>query len=157
MFTHPIKDIHEFKQNLYNNLVKPHQNKDYLSFANIDNYVVFPVIGKIFLFNLSVFQMGPGLVYVFFKTRFFTTLFVQYVQPKEAYKQVLYHEMYTSGWLPYWVTSAMLYGEAIQVYNDMLIWDAKKFGHKIYYKENEADTFILNWRKWFSKYYEGCK
>lgn len=101
--------------------------------------------------------MGPGLVYVFFKTRFFTTLFVQYVQPKEAYKQVLYHEMYTSGWLPYWVTSAMLYGEAIQVYNDMLIWDAKKFGHKIYYKENEADTFILNWRKWFSKYYEGCK
>lgn len=50
----------------------------------------------------------------------------------------------------------MLRGEAIQVYNDMLVWDAKKFGQKVYYKNNEADDFILRWRDWFSKYYQGC-
>jgi hypothetical protein len=44
--------------------------------------------------------------------------------------------MYSSKWLPYWLTSVMLRGEAIQVYNDMLVWDAKKFGHKIYYKKD---------------------
>ena len=65
--------------------------------------------------------------------------------------------MYASWWLPYWVTGLMLKGEAVQVYNDMLIWDSKKFGHKIHIKDNEADDFILKWRDWFSKYYEGCK
>lgn len=39
----------------------------------------------------------------------------------------------------------------------MLIWDSKKFGNKIHYKEGfEADEFILKWRAWFSKYYKGC-
>ena len=38
----------------------------------------------------------------------------------------------------------------------MLIWDAKKFGYTIHYKNNEADRFVLGWRKWFSKYYQGC-
>ena len=50
-----------------------------------------------------------------------------------------------------------LYGEAIQVYYDMLVWDAKKFGHKIYVKDNEADTFIKSWREWFSQHYKGCE
>jgi hypothetical protein len=42
--------------------------------------------------------------------------------------------MYASNYLPYWLTAVMLRGEAIQVYNDMLVWDSKRFGHKIYYK-----------------------
>jgi hypothetical protein len=62
--------------------------------------------------------------------------------------------MYASRWLPYWMTAVMLRAEAIQVYNDMLVWDAKRFAHKIYYRPNtEADEFILKWRTWFSKYY----
>lgn len=40
----------------------------------------------------------------------------------------------------------------------MLVWDSKKFGHKIYYrKNNKAEEFIVNWRTWFSKYYQGCE
>ena len=54
-------------------------------------------------------------------------------------------------------TSSSLRGEGIQVYNDMLIWDSKKFGNKVHYKDNDADEFILKWRDWFSKYYEGCR
>lgn len=81
-------------------------------------------------------QMGPGLVYVFLKTHFFTVLFIQFVQTKEPFKQYLYHYMYSSHWLPYWLTSIMLRGEAVQVYNDTLVWDAKKFGYNIHYKDN---------------------
>lgn len=91
-------------------MVKDHKNKEYLSFSNIDNYVILPIIGKLFVFNLTVMQMGPGLVYVFLKSHFFTTLFVQYVQTKEKYKQVLYHEMFASNWLPYVITALMLRG-----------------------------------------------
>ena len=137
--------------------MKDHKNKECLSFANIDNYLILPIIGRFFIFNLTVVQMGPGLVYVFLKTKLFTVLFVQYVQSKEKYKHILYHEMYSSWWLPYWVTAGFLRGEGIQVYNDMLIWDSKKFGNKVYYKDNDADEFILKWRDWFSKYYEGCR
>ena len=50
----------------------------------------------------------------------------------------------------------MLYAEGMQVYYDMLVWDAKKFGHKIYVKDNEADRFIRSWREWFSQHYKGC-
>lgn len=101
--------------------------------------------------------MGPGLVYVFLKTHFFTVVFIQYVQCKGRFRNELYHEMFASSYLPYWLTAVMLRGEAIQVSNDMQVWDAKKFGHRVYYKEgNEVDQFILNWRQWFSKYYQGC-
>jgi cholesterol 7-dehydrogenase len=85
LFEHSSKDIREFKQQIYNNLVKDHKNKEHLSFANIDNFILLPLIGKLFVFNLTVVQMGPGLVYVFLKTHFFTVLFVQYVQAKGKY------------------------------------------------------------------------
>ena len=45
----------------------------------------------------------------------------------------------------------------MQVYYDMLIWDSKKFGHKIHLKDNEGDRFIKNWREWFSQHYDGCQ
>lgn len=51
----------------------------------------------------------------------------------------------------------MLYAEGMQVYYDMLVWDAKKFGHKIFLKDNEADRFIKTWREWFSQHYDGCR
>ena len=82
LFEHPKPNIRKFKQSIYERLVKDHKNKEYLSFANIDNYIVLPIIGKLFVFNLTVIQMGPGLVYVFLKTHFFTVLFVQYIQGK---------------------------------------------------------------------------
>lgn len=65
--------------------------------------------------------------------------------------------MYSSNWLPYWLTASFIYGEGIQVFNDMQVWNAKKFSKKMYYKDNEADQFIKKWRTWFSKFYEGCK
>ena len=133
------------------------KNKEYFSFGNINNYVKLPFFNKIFLFNLTIVQMGPGLVYIFLRSPIFTAIFVQFLKPKGKQDNILIHDMYATWWLPYWLTSAMLRGEAMQVTNDMYIWDSKKFGHKFHTKENEADEFIVKWREWFSKYYEGCK
>ena len=139
VFESPNKKIREFKQTIYNNLVKDLKNKEYYSFANIDNYIKLPFLPRIFVMNLTVIQMGPGLVYVFLKNPIFTALFCQYLQPKEQQKNILVHDMYATWWLPYWMTSAMLRMEGAQVTNDMYIWDSKKFGHKFHCKENEAD------------------
>jgi hypothetical protein len=44
----------------------------------------------------------------------------------------------------------------MQVYYDMNVWNTKRISYKLYYKENEADTFIRGWREWFSQHYQGC-
>lgn len=64
--------------------------------------------------------------------------------------------MFASSWLPYWLSAIMLYAEGLQVYYDMLVWDAKRVSYKLYYKDNEADQFIRSWREWFSQHYQGC-
>jgi hypothetical protein len=64
--------------------------------------------------------------------------------------------MFASSWLPYWLSSVALYAEGMQVYNDMLVWDAKRVSYKLYFKDNEADRFIKSWREWFSQHYQGC-
>jgi hypothetical protein len=149
--------VRAFKQRVYNELIKPLPNKQYYSFANVDNYVHLPLLGPTFFFNLTIVQMGPGIVNVFLKTHFFEVVFFQYIQPQGKYHQRLFHEMYASSWLPYWICYIMLYAEGMQVYYDMLVWDAKKFGHKICVKDNEADRFIRSWREWFAQHYKGCE
>ena len=64
--------------------------------------------------------------------------------------------MFSSSWLPNWLAYIMLYAEGMQVFYDMLVWDAKKIGYKVYLKDNEADKFIKEWREWFSQNYDGC-
>jgi hypothetical protein len=64
--------------------------------------------------------------------------------------------MFASSWLPYWLSSIFLYAEGMQVYYDMIVWDAKRVSYKLFYKENEADRFIKGWREWFSQHYQGC-
>jgi cholesterol 7-dehydrogenase len=71
LFEHRDKSIRAFKQNIYNTIVKPIENKQYYSFANVDNYLVVPIIGHIFVFNLTIIQIGPGIVNIFLKTKFF--------------------------------------------------------------------------------------
>lgn len=101
--------------------------------------------------------MGPSLVNIFLKTPFFEIVFFQYLQPQAKFHQMLYHEMYATGWIPFWLCWVLLYAEGMQVYYDMVVWNAKKFGYKIFVKNNEADQFIRSWREWYSQHYKGCK
>lgn len=71
IFEHPSKNVREFKQRIYKNLVEPLSNKQYYSFASVDNYVNLPILGPTFFFNITIIQMGPALVNIFLKTHFF--------------------------------------------------------------------------------------
>jgi hypothetical protein len=71
MFEHKDKSIREFKQDIYNKIIKPIPNKQYYSFANVDNYLQVPIIGPVFVFNLTIIQMGPGIVNIYLKSKFF--------------------------------------------------------------------------------------
>jgi len=78
--------------------------------------------------------MGPGIVNIYLKSKFFEVLFLQYIQTEGKYHQRLYHEMYCSKWMPYWLSSISLLAEGMQVFYDMVIWDAKRFSYKLFYK-----------------------
>lgn len=109
LFVHRDKAIHEYKQEIYNKIIKPIPNKQYYSFANVDNYINFPIIGRIFFFNLTIIQMGPGIVNVYLKSKLFEVLFLQYLQSEEKFHHKIYHEMFISKWMPYWASAIFLY------------------------------------------------
>jgi cholesterol 7-dehydrogenase len=92
-----------------------------------------PVLKEFFGWNITVFQVGPGTVYLFVKSPLFTIVFIQYVQTIGKYTQYLHHDIYAPSWMPYWLSAALLYAEAIQVFNDTLIWDSKQFKRKFHY------------------------
>jgi hypothetical protein len=71
LFEHKDKSVREFKQDIYNKIIKPIPNKQYYSFANVDNYLQVPIIGPVFVFNLTIIQMGPGIVNIYLKSKFF--------------------------------------------------------------------------------------
>ena len=71
IFEHDNKGVREFKQRIYNDLVKPLPNKQYYSFATVDNSMHLPLLGPTFFFNITIVQMGPALVNIFLKTPFF--------------------------------------------------------------------------------------
>ena len=156
LFVHRSKNIHAFKQRIWNELVSPLPNKQYYSFGNVDNYVHLPLLGPTFFFNITIVQMGPGIVNIFFKTHFFEIVFFQYIQTKAKFHQRLYHQMFCTSWIPYWICYLMLYAEGMQVYYDVIVWDAKQIAYKMCVKDNDADRFIKSWREWFSQHYEGC-
>ena len=142
---------------LYEKYIEPFPEKRFISVGYLDNYVNFPILGPKYQFNVTILQVGCSTVFILLKSPLFTIVLFHYLQPKEKYYNVVYHEGYTSKWLPYWASALGVRMEGSQVTSDMYIWDSKKFGRKIYYKEGDvADEFIRGWREWYSQHYEGC-
>jgi cholesterol 7-dehydrogenase len=157
MFEHNDKTMREYKQKLYRDYIEPYPEKKYISIGYLDNYIKVPILGRIFLLNATIFQIGPGCVFIFVKSHYWQIVFKQFLQPRDKAHQYIVHDAITSKWLPYWATAAAAWMESTQVTNDMYIWNGKKFGRKIQLRENEeADVYIREWRKWFSQHYEGC-
>ena len=123
----------------------------------IDNYVKLPVFGHMFSFNVTIIQLGCSTVFIFLKSPIFTIVLCHYVVPKEKQRQVVYHDGYTSPWIPYWASALAVKMEGSQVTNDMYIWESKKFARSINFKKGEpADEFLKSWREWYSQHYQGC-
>lgn len=153
------KKNNEFRMRLLDKYINE-QNKQYIGVIHLANQVkLFNFDKGMDFFTLTGFQVGPGLVYLFLDGLFFETMFVQYIHTKEKYKQEVYHEIYTNSWAPYWFSALQLRLEVRQVLNDGVVWDNKKFGYKAYFNKykNDADDYLIKWRKWYSQFYEGCK
>jgi len=102
--------------------------------------------------KLIGFQVGPGVVYLFFSTIFGKAMFVQSLVPSGPNKQELTHVLYTENKMPYFMSAFMLYGEAQQVLNDAYIWSNKLHLEKPIVCTN-VDKILIKWRKWYSQFY----
>lgn len=147
--------IDKFKSRILREFITE-TNKNYVNVISLDCYIkIFSF--KFFFFNATGFQVGPGLVYLFLKSRFFELLFEQAVVPLKKFHQRVSHKIYSSWYLPYWLTAFMLYSEVQQVFSDMNIWNKKIFGDRLNYNmKTEADKNLYSWRNWFGQFYEGC-
>ena len=153
------KKLNEYRMKLIDRYVTE-ENKKYIGVINLDNEIsILNLPLKLNFFFLTGFQVGPGLVYLFIKGKFFETFLIQYVQTKEKFQQLLYHDIYCNYLAPYWFSALQLRLEVRQVMNDCVIWDNKKFGYTSFYNKNDkqADESLITWRKWYSQFYKGCK
>jgi len=133
------------------------KNKQYINVIYLDCFLKFPFGFKCPLFNITGFQVGPGLVYLVLQFKFCRVIFCQSVTPLKKFKIKVSHKIFTSTYIPYWLSSYMLWGEVKQLFNDMKIWNTKIFGSRLSYNlKTEADKRLLAWRNWFGQFYEGC-
>ena len=154
---HDIPWVQAYKTKIFDRFLND-KNKKYIGCLSLDNYVTLGGSKPIFFFNASVFQVGPGLVYLFLVSPFYEAVFFQHTTQVQKYTQEVYHELYASWYLPYCVTALFLRLESQQVMNDGVIWDNKKFGlEPRLRKDLESDAMILMWRRWFAQFYEGCR
>mmetsp|Transcript_34499 Transcript_34499/g.31190 ORF Transcript_34499/g.31190 Transcript_34499/m.31190 type:complete len:135 (+) Transcript_34499:995-1399(+) len=123
----------------------------------LDMTMKIPVLGDLYVFNATVFQVGPGVVYLFLQSPFFTIIFIQHMRIVEKFKQEIYHEIYSNKVMPYWLSAFFLFNEQFQVSRDVDIWDNKKFGYSAYYKDSDPDNTLIYWRKWYSQFFEGAE
>ena len=109
------------------------------------------------MFNVTIVQVGPAVVYIFLRSPLYKIAFQQFLQPQDKAYQVVYHEMYTNRYIPYWISALALKLEGDQVTNDMRLWESKRFASKLYYRKGmEYDDYLQHWREWYSIHYEGC-
>ena len=137
MFEHSHSVARDFKQKLWREFIEPYPNKEFISVGYIDNFLKLPFLGHIYMFNVTIIQLGCSTVFIFLKSSIFTIVFFHYITPKGKTHQVVYHEGFTSSWLPYWVTAMAVNQEGAQVTNDMYIWEAKRFGRSLNFKKDE--------------------
>lgn len=153
---HKIGWVNEHKQKLYDKYLNK-VNSKHIGIMYLDMYMKVLNFKPIFFFNATVFQVGPGLVYLFLISPYYEAVFFQHTSTLDRFEHDVFHELYASGHLPHMFTALMLRLEAQQVTNDTFIWNNKEFAsHPKYNLDGEADVTILTWRKWFSQFYEGC-
>ena len=154
---HPVPWVTKFKYDLLDLFITK-ENASQIGVMNLTLNIVLPFIKPIFFFNATIFQVGPGLVYLFLTSPYYRALYFQHSTSIGKFEHNVYHELYISWHLPYWVTASMLRLEAEQVTNDTYVWNQKKFASQPRYNiAAEADATLLVWRRWFSQFYLGCE
>lgn len=78
-FSHPKKHIHEWKQDLYRRFIKGNPGASNIGVLHFDAHVKLPFLGSFYFFTTTALQVGPGIVYIFVKSYFFSILYLQYM------------------------------------------------------------------------------
>jgi len=153
------KWIDEYRQGMCRKFINE-KNKDKIGIVLLDNYMnLFGITNNLYLFTLIGFQLGPGLVYLFLKSKYFGEVaFIQHTDLKNQFDLDIHHEIYCSYWTPYWYSALKLRLEALQVNYDCKMWDRKKFGSSPWFNlSTEADNYLVEFRKFYCQFYDGCK
>ncbi|XP_066294298.1 cholesterol 7-desaturase nvd-like [Branchiostoma lanceolatum] len=96
-------------------------------------------------------QVGPGIVYLFLESGFGNFMLVQSITPVEPLLQRLTHSVYAGRWVPTCLAKFILWGEAVQVERDIMIWNNKCYVPRpLLVRE---DSSISRHRRWYSQFY----
>lgn len=154
---HEKKFVNDFKMERLKKYITE-ENKPYVNVISLDCSIIFFGRWEVFFFNATGLQIGPSQVILFLTSPFFEITFLQHLIPIDKFFQKVYHNCYTSSYLPYWATALILRLEVQQVLNDTTIWNKKTFGDKLSYNlKTEADKYLLVWRNWYAQFYDGGK
>ncbi|CAD8187595.1 unnamed protein product [Paramecium pentaurelia] len=154
--THPVEKCRTYQKTLFDQYLVNKELIPYLNVLLLDGYVILFNKYKFHAVWATGFQMGPATVALYVKSAIFEVLFKQAIQPVEKFTQKVYHTVFTNGYLPYWLSAYLLHAELRQVIFDVKLWNAKIFSETLRYNmKTYADQALLNWRQWYSQFYEG--
>jgi hypothetical protein len=74
------------------------------------------------MFSATIIQVGLPIVYVILKSPLYELVFAHYIRPDGPTSQHVFHDLYISNWVPYFVSSKVSLLEGGQVTNDMYVW-----------------------------------
>jgi hypothetical protein len=88
------------------------------------------------MFSATIIQCGLGIVFVILKSPIYEIILHHYLQPNGRAYQKVYHDIFITPYIPYFISSIASQLEGGQVTNDMWIWQSKKFARKAYIYED---------------------
>jgi cholesterol 7-dehydrogenase len=107
-FEHEKKDIHDFKQKIWREIVEPYPNKEILSIGNLENWIHIPVFGQWYMFSATIIQVGLGIVFIILKSPLYELVFHHYIRPQGINKQAVFHDCYISPIVPLFASSKVI-------------------------------------------------
>nr|XP_006822277.1 PREDICTED: cholesterol desaturase daf-36-like [Saccoglossus kowalevskii] len=96
-------------------------------------------------------QVGPGLVFLHFKSWIGDCMLTQHVTPVEPLLLKVTHTIYGSWTVPTFIAKFFLFGELVQFERDVMVWNNKRWLSKpLLVKE---DQLVAKHRRWYSQFY----
>ncbi|CAF1385201.1 unnamed protein product [Rotaria sordida] len=156
IMTHSNPNANAYKMHLFDRFLNE-DNLHYINTMSLDCSLNLFNKYEIFLFNITGFQIGPSMVYLFLWSPYFKLTFFHTLTPLEKFHQRVVHRIITSTWMPYWLSALLLMGEVKQLYSDLKIWNYKIFSEQLKYNtQNYTDKCLYSYRNWYAQFYDGC-
>jgi len=101
--------------------------------------------------DVTITQVGPGLVYLDFNTPLGRVVVFETVTPVEPVLQLATHQVYAENKVPRWFGKFVLNNLVVQFERDVPIWDNKTYLPNPMVIKEDGD--IVKYRRWFTQFY----